>query len=90
MPYIPQGSRDYMDPEVKALRAKIESPGELNYAITRLVGHRWSSQGRYVSICIVIGTLFCVALEFYRRAAAPYEDEALDRNGDIPEYADEE
>jgi hypothetical protein len=75
-----------MEPEVKALRSKIESPGELNYAITRLVGHRWRKHGRYVSICIVIGTLFCVALEFYRRAAAPYEDEAKGRNGDVEEY----
>jgi hypothetical protein len=89
MPYITQGSRDYMEPEVKALRSKIESPGELNYAITRLIGHKWKNQPRYVGICIVIGTLFCVALEFYRRAAAPYEDFAQDRNGDIPEYQDE-
>ena len=25
-------------------------------------------------------------LEFYRRIAAPYEDRAIAKNGDIPEY----
>ena len=34
-----------------------------------------------------LATLRCVAFEFYRRIGGPYEDTAIDRNGDIDCYA---
>jgi hypothetical protein len=37
----------------------------------------------YATINDVMGALTGALQEFYRRAAAPYEDEAIDRNGDV-------
>lgn len=38
---------------------------------------------RYYKIEQLIGALECIKLELYRRVAGPYEDKAIDKNGDI-------
>lgn len=58
--------------------------GELNYAISALVdeyvlSHRLS----YSTINDVMGVLASVQQEFYRRVAAPYEDEKRAENGEV-------
>ena len=60
-------------------------PGELNFALTSIIldyieGLKPMS---YSKINEVIGVLECVKLEFYRRAAAPYEDIKIKENGDV-------
>ena len=90
MPYITQDRRIYLDPEIDILQDKLEmqdnEAGDLNYTLSRLVAHQFRKKPKYVKICLVIGTLMCVALEFYRRAGGPYEDRAIKKNGDIKEY----
>ena len=86
MPYIKQNMRPLIDSHLDELRVVIHSPGELNYATTRLVLNYLASdnspQGYYV-INEVIGALECAKLEFYRRLVIPYEDMKINQNGDV-------
>ena len=80
MPYEKKEVRERLD-----AGAKPESPGELNYLISRLVDSYLASKGalRYAHINEVIGVLECAKLELYRRLAAPYEDGKLKERGDV-------
>ncbi len=84
MPYIDRAARDRL-----ASSALPEGPGELNYAVTRLVDAYLSrlaeSDGRtrYAHLNEAIGVLECAKLELYRRVAAPYEDTKIAENGDV-------
>jgi hypothetical protein len=79
-----------LDPEIEILQDKLEmqgsEAGDLNYTLSRLIAYQFWKKPKYVKICMAIGTLMCVALEFYRRAAGVYEDKAIRVNGDIKEY----
>ena len=59
--------------------------GVLNYAITRLCCGLMCDVS-YGKIAILTGVLENVKQEFYRRAAAPYEDKKIIQNGDVKEY----
>lgn len=94
MPYIPQEQRAKVDKHIEkladALRKEAElgnmaSAGLLNYAVTRLLVRTLPAR-RYWAMALGVGTLVCAIFEFYRRYAAPYEDEAIETNGDIKEY----
>lgn len=80
MPYIANEARraeldQFMEPE---------DPGELNYAVTRLALRYLERCGEsYVTINAIVGALECAKLEFYRRAAAPYEQNKANENGDV-------
>lgn len=79
MPYIP-GDRRFDAAEHP------RDAGELNFAITRLVDdyiQRHPSGLRYTVLNEVIGAMQCAQLELYRRVAAPYEDHAIRRNGEV-------
>ncbi len=80
MPYITQEARERM-----AKGAAPKTPGELNYAISRLVDEYLVQRGgvRYTHLNEVIGVLECAKLELYRRLAAPYEDQRLAETGDV-------
>ena len=90
MPYIKQIRRLQVDEEIEVLQDQLDlmgnEAGDLNYTLSRLVAHQFKNKPKYVKICMAIGTLICVALEFYRRTAGPYEDKAILKNGDIKEY----
>lgn len=87
MPYIKQDQRDGLDYRIDLLAGLITSDGQLNYVISRLVARRFGAIGwSYDLIARAVGALECVKLEFYRRLAAPYEEQAISRNGDIREY----
>lgn len=90
MPYITQDRRDKLDTDIFVLQDKLEEmgseAGDLNYTVTKLIARQFHKAPKYVKVCMAIGTLACVALEFYRRAAGPYEDKAARKNGDIEEY----
>jgi hypothetical protein len=79
LPYISKQDRKELD------RGRSNgSPGELNYAITKLCLEyisNWSK--RYQNYNDVIGALESCKLEFYARAVRPYEDEKIKENGDV-------
>ena len=57
--------------------------GELNFKITDLlIDYLWDNYN-YQKINDVMGALEGAKLEMYRRLAAPYEDKAIERNGDL-------
>jgi hypothetical protein len=91
MPYIAEERRAELDPhvsEVISVLRKLEwNEGDLNYTISRLVGAAFEEQPRYHTIARVTGVLKNVADEFYRRIAAPYEESAIEKNGDVSEFA---
>jgi hypothetical protein len=94
MPYIDPKERKVLDPKITKLAYEIkllaplsegpvvESAGRLNYAITRLVLGVYPHK-KYWVMAIVCGVLINVLLEYYRRWAAPYEDDKIAENGDV-------
>lgn len=80
MPYIPPEDRQRID-----AGGAPETPGELNYAISRMVDEYVSDRGgvRYAHLNEVVGVLECAKLELYRRLAAPYEDEKRRESGEV-------
>jgi uncharacterized protein DUF6899 len=79
MPYIKKEQRQKL-----AGGARPSDPGELNYTITRLLLTYLKDKGKsYASINEIMGVLSCVGQEFYRRWAAPYEDQKILENGDV-------
>jgi hypothetical protein len=99
MPYIPQDFRtEELVKTIKQLSILIQtskaresmggaySPGVLNYTISMIVNELLKlnlPNPSYAHINKVIGVLECVKLELYRRVAGPYEDEMIEKNGDI-------
>lgn len=84
MPYIKQDKRDDMNEAIGKLFNTINTPGELNYAITELSRRYMVTSGvSYVTLNTVIGVLECAKQEFYRRAAVPYENQKTTENGDV-------
>ncbi len=91
MPYIAPEDRPDLDQAIERLAASVRAKadehdgafeGFLNYAITRLVLEVLPSR-RYASIARATGVLENVKQEFYRRYAAPYEDEQIEKSGDV-------
>jgi hypothetical protein len=80
MPYIDPSARARLDGG-----GRPEDPGELNYALTRLVDDYLIDKGglRYAHLNEVVGALECAKLELYRRLAAPYEDAKRQEAGDV-------
>ena len=79
MPYITQERRLKI-----AMLDSPETAGELNYAMTILCKDYLDKCGTsYSAINEVIGALECCKLEFYRRAAIPYEEYKMRENGDV-------
>jgi len=89
MPYVDQDTRKKFDDIVNHLVAtfKTTAPkaGNLNYVITCLL-NAFYDVDRYEGFNSAVGVLECVKLELYRRRVAPYEDQAMVKNGDIPAY----
>lgn len=90
MPYIDKNLRMEIDPEVRALvariaavadRDKVEPDGMVNYVITKML-HAFFT-GKYVRYERGVGCVEAAKLEFYRRAVAPYEDVKIEENGDV-------
>ena len=83
MPYIKPEDRKKLDCVIETVYAA-ETPGELNYVITRLVHEYIEYKGlKYININEVIGVLECAKLELYRMVAAPYENQKMLQNGRI-------
>lgn len=84
MPYIAPARRRPIDRVIEIVLPNVTSPGDLNYAITRLCrGFLGDTPHSYMSLNEVIGVLECAKQEFYRTVAAPYEDRKRAENGDV-------
>ena len=83
MPYIQPTSRPRFDHGIEELAANINTPGELNYVISRLLVKLYDEHTSYDMINTLIGVLECAKLEFYRRVAAQYEQAKMLANGDV-------
>lgn len=82
MPYIAAQDRKRVD-DVVEMMPKLQTEGELNYTVTRLVDKFLREHGfNYKNLNAVVGVLECAKLEAYRRMAAPYEDGKAQLNGD--------
>lgn len=89
MPYILKERRPAIDAAMDgALLTSIDSPGDLNYAISRLV-HQYALTKNgpvcYNSLNALMGVFECAKLEFYRTVVAPYEDTKIEANGPVSE-----
>ena len=91
MPYIIEETRqDYYEDGLDNVANLLiqadddDLPGELNFVITHLVKRIMQIKGeRYRRYNAIIGALECCKLELYRRMVGPYEDKAIERNGDV-------
>ncbi len=92
MPYIKQSDRPVLDKGIEELtkvltdstivgqRAKA---GALNYIVSKLIIAVIEDDKRYDTMNSMIGMLECCKIELYRRIIGNYENEAIDKNGDI-------
>jgi len=82
MPYITREARGAVDAALAAVDVRL--PGELNYAITRLV-HRYLQREKvsYARLNEVVGVLEAAKLELYRTVVAPYEEEKRREHGRV-------
>ena len=101
MPYITADQRVKLEPNIEQLSTLIAAiahdypeetafAGLLNYAVSELtmrVVHKRFGRLRYGIIATVCGVLTNIKDELYRRVAAPYEDKAIEKNGDTVMYA---
>jgi len=92
MPYITTDKRDILDPKIDELHQllvgleldedKNNMEGNVNYIITKLLLKVYPASN-YGEINDVMGVLNCVTHEYYRRAAAPYENQKVFENTDV-------
>jgi len=91
VPYIKQDHRKIIDEYIDELvdqAGKIDGfesgkAGIFNYIVTRLGIAFVGENVRYAKLNEIIGAMECAKLEFYRKLAAPYEDEKIADNGDV-------
>jgi hypothetical protein len=92
LPYVKTEKREvldpYIDPILNALR-ELESDddannmeGNINYVFTRILQHVYPGRS-YREVNDAVGLLGCCTLEYYRRIAAPLEDQKAHDNGDV-------
>lgn len=84
MPYIAQERRESLPQHFFSKLVDAPTPGDLNYLFTLIAKEYLADRGvLYRHFNDVIGALEGAKLELYRRMVAPYEDEAINRNGDV-------
>ncbi len=98
MPYISYGDRDFLGSSTGRLVEdlhevsgdSIASPGNVNYVITKIVLESMRPPGfrgwSYSSLSRALAIFRDAEAEMRRRLLDPYEDKAITKNGDIPEY----
>ena len=98
MPYISKEKRAVLDPVIDELHRTLvdlqmddelnNMEGNINYTFTRLLmmvyGDRNST--RYSQINDAMGVLSSVQAEYYRKVAAPYEDQKSFENGEVERF----
>lgn len=83
MPYIKAERRAQLYPQLKDYT---NTPGELNFVITKLCLNHLRAQRKeksYEGYNEVMGVLECVKQELYRREIGNYESLKMQENGDV-------
>jgi len=88
MPYIAPGERPKYQNALKELASLIpkdrtERCGHMNYVISLLLEKVYGQTMRYCDYNEICGLLSCVKDELYRVKTGPYEDKAIEKNGDL-------
>jgi hypothetical protein len=88
MPYISRSERKQYQEAIAALaeivpQDRMLRPGHMNYIVSLLIEKVYGTQLRYADHNEVVGVLNCIALEFYRRKTAPYEEVKIKEEGDL-------
>jgi hypothetical protein len=88
MPYIADPRRRTLDTFIRDLALMIEHPGDLNYAISRLLSvastqEHPTMQPGYHDLSRWRAAVIDAADEFYRRVIVPYEENKRAINGDV-------
>ena len=94
MPYVKQVIREELKYPLDVITGHIndmllskpeDRAGILNYVITVLIDNAYGPlfSAKYRDYNEAIGMLECCKLEFYRKAAAPYEDLKEKENGSV-------
>ena len=101
MPYIKSNMRAIVDYEIEQLIEAAHKAndnqegldhnppieGIANYVVTRIISGIFNDGGwRYHSLAHAVGCLESVKAELQRRVIAEYEQKAIEKIGDIPEY----
>lgn len=91
MPYILQDNRDALDRSIQSLINDLrglesDNPdndmgGNLNYAFTKILMTCYGT--RYREMAQAVSVLEMAKLEYYRKVAAPYEDQKEFENGSV-------
>ena len=87
MPYVKQKVRDEYEKFIEVIISSAPNMalGTVNYIISRLIWSAFNGTPTYDHGNNLRGVLKCVSDEFYRRKMVPLEQDAIDRNGDLPE-----
>ena len=85
MPYIKKKDRKKFDVlEFELHISEIDTPGELNYLLTRLCQTYFGQNGEsYQTHNDILGALEGCKLEYYRRVVEKYENSKIKENGDV-------
>ncbi len=92
MPYIAPDQRPAYDAAVDqivsqlvGLENEIDADGHLNYVISAIIMRYLKKMGmKYARASrLICGTLSSCQMEMYRRCLADYEDQAIQKNGDV-------
>jgi hypothetical protein len=90
MPYITQEERDQIDPKLQDLLMHMGplTPGQFVYIIYQIAQWQATEGGvrklpvNWTKCNEIMGNITCAGSEFYRRVVGPYEDTAIEKNGD--------
>jgi len=96
MPYIDKFARDFLQQHIWDLQEIIKevdggsqaSAGTANYVISSIIADvmKPTTGWTYSSLSRALAVFRDAEAEMRRRLLDPYEDKAIERNGDIPEY----
>lgn len=81
MPYIPQEQRNKYQDLINDIIALQPNIGEINFIFTSIL--KGMKANSYLEHCLMMGTLSCVAEEYYRKIVVPYEEKKIIENGEL-------
>jgi hypothetical protein len=94
MPYIPLNDRTQYQEAIRELAILIPKDrtkrcGHMNYVISLLIEKVYGKEMRYADHNEIVGLLTCAKDELYRIKTGPYEDKAIEKNGDLSDLPEE-
>lgn len=94
MPYIQKSDRPQYQKAIEEISKLIPEDrtkrcGHMNYVISLLIEKVYGKEMRYCDYNEVAGVLICAKDELYRVKTAPYEDKAIEKNGDLSELPED-